>query len=168
MDTVNLHIRTEFSRDPKWDTSFKLGFILKGELSLYVGTKERHLHQHDFTFVRPYELYGGSNAADSCKVLVVDIQQDLWKLLYPNADTQNFSVSILRANDRSNSYQTICKSLAQIVYYNRINEGSSTPRIVRAVSDILSVLVGDFAESGYTERPSDQTASRIQRAFLRP
>ena len=161
MDVVRIYTQTEFTHEPNWNPSFRLLFLLTGELSIFVGSKERRLHAHDFTFIRPFELHGGSSGQDRCKALLVDIGSDLWKTLCPNADKLSFSISILRANDRLEAYTSICKSLAQIIYYNQISQEASPARIVRAVSDILAILTEDFAFYGLDQKASDQLP-RIQ------
>ena len=162
MDVVRIYTQTEFTHEPNWNPSFRLLFLLTGELSIFVGSKERRLHAHDFTFIRPFELHGGSSGQDRCKALLVDIGSDLWKTLCPNADKLSFSISILRANDRLEAYTSICKSLAQIIYYNQISQEASPARIVRAVSDILAILTEDFAFYGLDQKASDQSMERIQ------
>ena len=162
METVNIYTKTDFTHEPGWDTSFKLIFVLCGELSIFVESKERRLHMNDFTFITPFQLHGGSSAENLCNALIVDISQDLWKTILPNADRLAFSIHILRANDRQSAYASICKSLAQIVYYNRLAREEAPARICRAVSDILAILTEDFAASGSLQKDPGQTMSRVQ------
>ena len=162
MESVNIYTRSQFTHDPVWDSSFKLIFLLEGDLSIFVGTKERHLHIHDFTFIRPLELHGGSSGQSQCQALIVDISPDLWRAVCPNADTLEFSISILRSNDRLRSYTSICKSLAQMIYYNNASEPSAPARVCRAVSEILAVLVEDYAIRQPVQKKTDQNMARIQ------
>ena len=165
MDSIKVYTKTEFNRDPNWGTSFRLIFLLKGELSLYIGTKERHLYLHDFTFIRPFELHGGAvsnNEKCECKALVVDIDPVIWREICPGAEAIHFSIRIFRANDRHAAYQSFCKALSQIVYYMSRSERSTAARIYRSVSDILAVLMEDFATGSDRNRVEDQTLLRVQ------
>ena len=162
MDAIRVYTKTEFSRDPNWVTSFRLIFILRGELSIYIGTKERHLYLHDFTFVRPFELHGGSISTDGCKALIIDVDPVIWHEICPGADAMHFSIRIFRANDRHMAYQSFCKALAQIVYYMSLSERSTAARIYRSVSDILAVLMEDFVTGSDAARVADQTLLRVQ------
>ena len=162
MDSIHVYTKTDFNRDPDWVTSFRLIFILKGELTLYLGTKERHLYLHDLTFVRPFELHGGSISGDDCKALIIDIDPAVWHEICPGAESLHFSIRIFRANDRHTAYQSFCKALAQIVYYMSLSERSTAARIYRSVSDIMAVLLEDFASGSDSGRVADQTLLRIQ------
>lgn len=162
MDSIKVYTKTEFNRDPDWVTSFRLIFLLKGELTLYIGSKERHLDLHDFTFIRPFELHGGSIFSSDCKALVIDIDPVIWREICPNAESLHFSIRIFRANDRHAAYQSFCKALSQIVYYMNLSERSTAARIYRCVSDILAILMEDFASSSETVRSTDQTMQRVQ------
>ncbi|MBQ9031543.1 MAG: helix-turn-helix domain-containing protein [Parasporobacterium sp.] len=162
MNSISVYTKTEFTKEPQWDSNFKLAFVLKGALTFYAGSKERVLHTHDFTFVRPFELYGGSTGSGESKILIVDISPDLWKEICPNADSMGFSISILRTNDRLPAYQSVCRALARIVYYNSSSEPSASARICSAVSEILAILLKDYADMTISARTNDQTVSRIQ------
>ena len=162
MDSIRVYTTTEFSRDPSWVTSFRLVFILKGELNIHIGTKENHLSVHDFTFIRPYELHGGAVPKNECKALIIDIDPVVWHEICPGAEALHFSLRIFQANDRHSAYSSFCKALAQIVYYRNLSEKSAAARIYRSVSDILAILMEDFTGGVDTERVADQTLLRIQ------
>ena len=162
MEAVKIYTKSVFTHEPVWDSSFKLIFVLHGELSIFVDSKERRLHVNDFTFITPFQLHGGSSAENMCKALIVDIGQDLWKTALPGADRLSFSINILRANDRLSAYSSICKSLAQIVYYSQLDKAETPARICRAVSDILAILTEDFAASQRSQNDPGRTMSRIQ------
>ena len=162
MESVRIYTQSEFTHEPNWNSSFRLLFLLRGELSIFVGSKERRLRAHDFTFICPFELHGGSSGQDVCKALLIDISPDLWKTICPNADRLAFNISILRANGRQKAYTSICKSLAQAVYFDQASVEASPARICRAVSDILAILTENFAVRQQTQKNQDQTMVRVQ------
>jgi len=162
MENLNIYTKTEFTNDPKWNSSFVLMFMLSGELTIFAGNKERRLHTNDFTFIRPFELHGGSSGQDICEALIIDIGPDLWPTFLPNADSIVFDISILRSNDRGHAYASICKSLAQIVHYNVVSEKSSQARICEALSSIFATLVENYTSGAAVQKTSDQNMQRIQ------
>ena len=161
MDTVKVYSRTVFEQDPKWDSSFKLLFLLKGELSVFVGSRERHLYEHDITFISPFELHGGISTSNSCKALVINVSPELWSILCPDLDKMDFSISVLRPNDRMSAYTSICSSISQIIYYSQFKGGSSNARICSAVGDIIATLTDNYSTGQTGQKLKDQNFSRI-------
>ena len=162
MNSVRTYTKTSFTQDPKREAFFKLIFVLQGDLSFFTGPKERILHMHDFTFVKPFELYGGFNGQNGCRALIVDIGPDLWSILCPGAENLNFSISILRTNERLPVYQSVCRALAQIIYYNDLSELYAPAKVCSAVSELISLLTLNYADLSSPVKIQDQTVSRIQ------
>ena len=162
MYSIKLFSEKDFPKELIWDSSFKLLFILNGNMDLQVGASERHLNIHDFTFIKPFELYGGCSSANGCSVFLIDVFSDTWSIICPDAQNQSFSIQILKPTDKYSAYNSICKSLSKILYYSTSNEDYSTVRTYSSISDIIAVLIEDFSSGTADSKSSEIESSRIR------